>query len=119
MNSLGHEPNQRKKVIFRTYQVIWYFLGVIETLLGFRFIFKLLGANSGSPFVSLTYSLSGIFLSPFRAIFPTISVEGSVFEWSSLIAMAIYAVLAYGLVYFFQLVKPVESDEIEHVIDNP
>ena len=110
---------EKKKVIFRTYQVIWYVLGVMETLLLFRFIFKLLGANPGTPFVRFLYSISGIFLTPFRAIFPTTTVEGSIFEGSTLVAMAIYVVIAYGIVHLFQLVKPVKSDEVERVVDNP
>ncbi len=110
---------QKKKAIFRTYQIIWYFLGVIETFLGFRFLFRLLGANPGSPFVRFVYTISGTLLAPFRSIFPTTKVEGSFFEWSSLVAMAIYAVISYGLVYLFQLIKPLEPEEVERVVDNP
>src|SRR3990172_1913185 len=109
---------EKKKVIFRTYQVIWYVLGVIETLLLFRFIFKLLGANPGTPFVRFLYTISGSVLAPFKAIFPTTTVEGSIFEGSTLVAIAIYVVIAYGIVHLFQLVKPVKKDEVEQVVDN-
>ena len=37
--------------------VIYFFFGVIEVLLLFRFIFKLTGANPISGFVSFIYSL--------------------------------------------------------------
>src|SRR5260221_1470445 len=110
---------QKKKVIFRAYQIIWYILGVIETLLVFRFLFKLLGANSGSPFVRFVYTLSSTFVQPFRGIFPITAVEGSVFEWTSIVAAAVYGVVAYGLVYLLQLVKPVEPEEVEQAVDNP
>lgn len=109
----------RKKVIFRTYQIIWYILGVIETLLAFRFIFKLLGANPGSPFVQLVYSASNGLIAPFRGIFPTPVIEGSVFEWTTIVATAVYAVIAYGIVYLFQIVKPVKPQEVNEKVDNP
>lgn len=37
---------------------IWYILSVIEVLLLLRFIFKLLGANTGSGFTIFLYSIT-------------------------------------------------------------
>lgn len=108
-----------KKVIFRTYQIIWYILGVFEALILFRFIFRLSAANPGSPFVKLIYQLSAPIMAPFLGIYPTTSFESAVFEWVDFIAMVVYAIIAYGLVYLFQLVKPVKKDEVERVVDNP
>ncbi len=110
---------QEKKLIFRTYQIIWYLLGLVETLLLFRFAFKMFGASTVSPFVRMLYAVSDGLTYPFRGIFPIVSVERSVFDWASLIAMAVYAVAAYGLVYTLQLVKPVASKEVEEAVDNP
>ena len=109
----------RKKAIFRVYQIIWYALGLVEILLGFRFFFKLLAANPVSPFVQLVYSLSNGLVFPFRGIFPTPVIEGSVFEWTDLVAASVYAFIAYGLLYLFQLVKPVKSQEVNETVDNP
>jgi hypothetical protein len=107
----------KKKTIFRIYQVIWYVLGVIETLLVFRIVLKALGANPTSGFANLIYSLSNPLALPFRGIFPTPVVEGSVFEWSTLIAGIVYLVLAYGLVYLFQIVKPTTPLEVEQKVN--
>ena len=60
---------EKKKTIFRTYQVIWYILGVIEILLTFRVVLKMLGANISSPFVSLIYVITDPLAAPFRGIF--------------------------------------------------
>src|SRR5687768_5520512 len=76
----------KKKVIFRAYQVIWYILGVIEVLLAFRVILKMLGANPNAGFANLIYTLSNPLAMPFRGIFQTAVVETSVFEWSTIIA---------------------------------
>ena len=116
----GEHPQKtyaKKKAIFRAYQVIWYILGVIEVLLFFRVILKALGANPGSGFANLIYSLSNPLALPFRGIFQTTVVEGSVFEYSTLIAGAVYAIVAYGLVQLFQLVKPTNPEEVQEKVD--
>lgn len=107
-----------KKAIFRTYQVIWYILGVIEVLLAFRLILKMLGANPTSGFANLIYTLSNPFALPFRGIFQTQVVEGSVFEWSTIIAGVVYAIVAWGLVKLFQIVKPTNPQEVSQKVDN-
>ena len=81
---------------------IWYILGVIEVLLGFRFVLKLLGANPNSGFVDFIYSVTGILTAPFDNIFGVTSTKSgdvrSVFEPSILVAAAVYALIAWGIV---------------------
>src|SRR2546429_2372898 len=79
--------------------VVYFLLGVLEVILLLRFIFRLLGANRFNSFVSFLYGLSHVFVSPFNGIFNDQAVGShSVFEVSTLIAMLIYALLAWGLV---------------------
>lgn len=114
-----HKVYQTKKAIFRTYQIIWYVLGVIEVLLGFRVLLKLLGANAYSGFTDFIYTLSNPFALPFAGILGATASTDMVMEWSTLIAMAVYAVVAYGLIAFFQLIKPTNPEEVEQTVDNP
>ncbi len=109
---------QTKKAIFRSYQVIWYILGVIEVLLAFRVILKFLGANAFSGFANFIYAISSPFALPFSGILGTTASSNLIFEWSTLIAMAVYAVIAYGIVALFQLVKPTNQEEVEQSVDN-
>lgn len=109
---------QTKKAIFRSYQIIWYILGVIEVILAFRVILKLLGANAFSGFVSFIYAISGPFALPFSGILGTTVSSSSVFEWSTLIAMIVYFIVAYGIVALFQLVKPTNPEEVEQTVDS-
>lgn len=117
------EPPQRvfekKKTIFRAYQIIWYILAIIETLLIFRFVLKALGANPFSGFTNLIYALSDPLALPFSGILRTIVVGTSVFEWSTIIAIIVYALIAWGIVYLLQIIKPVTPDEVEEKVDNP
>lgn len=109
---------ETKKVIFRSYQIIWYILGVIEVILSFRIVLKLLGANPLSGFTNFIYSISEPFSSPFAGILRTSASSGMILEWSTLIAMAVYAIIAYGLVSLFQLIKPTNPEEVEQTVDN-
>lgn len=105
---------QKKKVIFRAYQVIWYILGVIEVLLAFRIVLKALAANPTSGFTSFIYALSDPFALPFAGIFGIVaSRSGNVVEWSTFVAMIVYAIVAYGIVKLIQLVKPTNPVEVE------
>lgn len=83
----------------RTAQVISFLLGVLEILLAVRFIFRLLGADSGNGFTNFIFNATTPFVRPFNGIFndQTLSQVG-VFEISTLLAMAIYALVAYGIV---------------------
>jgi hypothetical protein len=80
------------------YQVIYLIAGLIEGLLGLRFIFKLLGASRASGFVQFLYGFTDVFMQPFRFIFPVNTAAGAVLEWSVLVAIVIYALLAWTLV---------------------
>ena len=112
------EAYDTKKVIFRSYQIIWYILGVIEVVLAFRILLKLLGASTFSGFTNFIYAISNPFALPFAGILRASNSENLVFEWSTVIAMAVYAVLAYGAVALFQLVKPTSQEEVEQTVDN-
>lgn len=88
---------------------VWFVVGVIEILLGLRFVMKLLGANPNSGFVDFIYTLSGVLVAPFRGIFSSPTTEGdvvtSVFESATLVAMLIYLLLGWGLVKLLTLSK--------------
>jgi len=96
-----HENN------FRLKKMTYYILGVIEALLAFRLVFKLLGANPGSTFISLIYTISGAFLTLFSGIFRSAVNNGietkSVLEPTTIIAMVVYALIAYGVVRLIEI----------------
>jgi len=93
-------------------RVINYILGLAELLLGLRFFLRFIGANPRNVFAAYTYELSSVLLVPFRSIIPSTVVEGSSFEWSTLFAMAIYALAAYLLIQLILLFVP-HADIVE------
>lgn len=110
---------ETKKTIFRTYQIIWYIVGVIEALLTFRVLLKILGANPSSAFVNLIYAVSDPLALPFSGIFGiTRATEGAYFEWSTLVAMIVYLLLAYALIHLMQIMKPTNPQEVNEKVEN-
>lgn len=107
----------KKKAIFRAYQVVWYLLAVVEILLAFRMVLKALGANPNSGFAVLVYGLSAPFALPFVGLFRTTVTQGSVFEWSTIIAAAVWALIAFGIVQLIHMAKPVTKEEVEQTVD--
>lgn len=118
---VGHEPPQKvyqtKKAIFRTYQIVWYILSVILTLLIFRIFLKMLGANPNSGFTQLIYALTDPLALPFYGVFGVTVTNQSVFEWSTIVAGIVYALLAYGLIHLLQLIKPTNPTEVSENVD--
>jgi uncharacterized protein YggT (Ycf19 family) len=108
-----HTPTYATNVrtLYRSTQVVWYLLSITETILAFRFILKLLGANLSASFTQIIYSLSEPFIDPFRNVIATSHFGATQFEWSTLIAMAIYWVAAWGVVALIAMNKPVSHTE--------
>ena len=92
-------------------RVVWYIFGLIDVLIAIRFVLKLFGANVEAGFVQLIYGVSGVFMAPFNTIFKALVVSGATFEWSALVAIAIYALVAGGIVVLIRAVSPRESSE--------
>lgn len=109
---------EKKKAIFRTYQIIWYILGFIEIILAFRFALELMGANPASGFASFIYTISSPLVAPFQGIVPTSAASGSIFEWATIIAAIVYAIVAAGIVQLLQFFKPTNPQEVSEVVDN-
>jgi hypothetical protein len=103
--------HQSVRPMYRASQVVWYIAGVIETLLGLRFILRLIGANPGAGFVDAVYDLSYPFVAPFNNIVRNATVEGSVFDWNTLIAMVVYWLAAWAIVRLFFIGRPVSETE--------
>src|SRR3990167_3744984 len=78
--------------------IVYFFFGIIEILLVFRLVFKLMGANPSSSFVNTIYSLTDILVAPFSGIFRQAVTEGietsSILEPAVLIGIVVYAVAA-------------------------
>ena len=85
--------------------IIYAIGGFIETLIGLRIIFRLVGANASNGFVSWIYDWSTPLVAPFSGILgqdATVlhgvgTVTNSVFDWTALIALIVIGLIV-GLI---------------------
>ena len=80
--------------IVRIQQIIFLLFGIVQGLLGIRFVLGLLGANPAAGFAQLIYKSTDPFLAPFAGLFGQPSYEGMVFDWNALVAILVYALLS-------------------------
>lgn len=80
-------------------RIVWFIAGVVLAILAFRFVLVLLGANPANSFTNFIYTVSHPFAAPFFGVFGySLKYGVSRIEVSTLVAMAVYALIAYGVV---------------------
>ncbi|MFA5994110.1 MAG: YggT family protein [Parcubacteria group bacterium] len=99
------------KPLYRGTQIVWYLFGLLETLLAFRFVLKLLGANPAAGFTDFIYGVTYVFAAPFLSVFRITKVSGSIFEWTTLLAMLVYWIIAFGIIKLFLMSRTVSTPE--------
>lgn len=85
-------------------------LGGIAFFLIARILLRLFNANPATPFVAFINDVSGFLILPFRGIFRQPTIEGTTLDISAIVALVIYAIIAYlvsALISTFA--RPVES----------
>lgn len=106
------------KPLYRGTQVVWYILGIVEVFLAFRFVLKFLGANTAAPFTSFIYGVTHFLATPFLTVFKVTSVSGSIFEWTTLLAMIVYWIIASAIIRLFLMGKTVSTPEAAIKLNN-
>ena len=85
-----------------TVRIVGVIFTVFEIILGFRLVFKLLGANPSSGFVSAIYSITKPVVGIFSGIFAKVTAEGTdvkaIFEPATLIAMIVIALIGWVII---------------------
>lgn len=86
-------------------RILYAIGGVISALIGLRFVFRLFGADPENIIASFVYAWSSPLVQPFAGLFgqdvtivrgPS-AVTQSVFDWTALIALLVYA-LIFGII---------------------
>jgi hypothetical protein len=93
-----HEQGREQRAAtFKATQMIWLLWGLLEAVLALRVIFKLIGVNAANPFAALLYSFTGFVVAPFASLARAPAAGGMVLEISSIIAMIVYLLIAWGI----------------------
>ena len=90
-------------------RVIWFVVGIINVLIAIRFVLLLLGANQNTGFVDFIYGITEVFVAPFTGIFGQPTFGQFMFDWSSILAIAVYSLVAWGLAKLITLTRPREE----------
>lgn len=110
--------SSRTRPLYRGTQAVWYIVGILEALLAFRFLLKLFAANPQAGFTSFIYSVTAPFAAPFLNVFRISRVvEGSILEWTTLLAMVVYWLLAFAIIKLLVIGKPVSTPEAAVKLD--
>jgi YggT family protein len=80
---------------YRLSALVWLMFGILISGIGLRVFLKLIGANPANLFAQFVYSVTDIFLWPFYGLTGTPSANGMVLEIPSIIAMLVYAIIAW------------------------
>lgn len=92
------EPERERRIFtFKATQLVWLLFGVLEALLALRVGLKLIGANAASPVAAFLYGFTDLFLWPFAGLIGTPQAAGLVLELTTVIAMVVYALIAWAL----------------------
>jgi len=99
------DPNvENRQMVSKVAQLVWLLFGILEALIGFRIVLKLIAANPNSWFTSFVYQLTNIFLWPFQNIVTNPSIQNSVIEITSMIAILVYALISWAIVRLIWLI---------------
>ncbi|GAC1349389.1 MAG: hypothetical protein NVS4B7_15310 [Ktedonobacteraceae bacterium] len=92
-------PGQTLAFVFgKVNDFLQWFAIVLEITLLLRFLFKLIGASPDNIFASFLYALTNVILLPFSNLVGNPSLHpNQAFEWTTLIAMGIYALIFWLL----------------------
>jgi uncharacterized protein YggT (Ycf19 family) len=89
----------------RTARVVYLILGILETLLLIRLLLRLFAANPDAWFTQFIYGLTWPFVMPFQGVFAEPGLRGSVLEFSTILAMIVYALLAWVILAIIRIVR--------------
>jgi uncharacterized protein YggT (Ycf19 family) len=80
---------------YRVTQLVYWIFGLVEGLIAIRIVLKILGANAGAGFAEFIYGITSPLIAPFNGLFGNQVAQGSVLELSSIVALVVYALLAW------------------------
>ncbi len=96
---------EQRLMTYKINRIVWTVLGILEIMLGLRFILKLIAANPNSGFSVFIYGFTGMFVAPFNSLLGTPTWGDSSIEITTLIAMGIYALFFWVLARVIQIVS--------------
>ena len=96
-----YTERQSPNIFYPVDQIVSFLLGTLEFGLALRVLFAFLGANQ-TAFVAFVNNFTEPFVSPFQGIFGLVSQGQFFIDWAAIIAMVIWAIIAYLITGFIR-----------------
>jgi YggT family protein len=97
-DAVAYDPYANRRMAgYRVTQMIYWIFGLVEGLIAIRFILKALGANPSAGFAEFIYGITFPLVAPFVGLFGNPQSQGSVLEIHSIVALIVYALVAWLL----------------------
>jgi uncharacterized protein YggT (Ycf19 family) len=97
-DTVAYDPFEaRRLAAFRITQVVYWVFALIEGLIAIRLVLRALGANPSAGFAQFVYGITTPLVAPFMGLFGNPSYQNSVLELSSIVALIVYALVAWLL----------------------
>lgn len=94
---------ERQIGLHQVNRILIRLLVFLVIVMAMRFGLKAIGANPASGFAILVYGLSGLFVSPFIGLVANPTFGGASIEYTTLIAIGVYALIFWGEMYLIRL----------------
>lgn len=96
-------PHLDQEIVQRVTGLIMLGVSLLNSLILTRFLLKLMDANPSNPFAQFVYSTTAPLLTLFHGLVQTVTANGNVFEFSDLVAIAVYAMLGWSTVRLLRI----------------
>jgi uncharacterized protein YggT (Ycf19 family) len=96
-------PHLDQEIMQRVTGLITLGVSLLNALICTRFLLKLMDANPANPFAQFVYSTTAPLLTLFRGLIQTVTMNGNTFEFSDLVAIAVYAMLGWSVVRLLRI----------------
>jgi uncharacterized protein YggT (Ycf19 family) len=101
---VAFEPSTRVVLVSRISKFIWWLVGIIDVLITFRFVLKMIAANPSNGFANFIYGLTDPLVFPFIGLVNTpVGADGATVEIGSLFAIVFYTVVAWIIVQLLRI----------------
>jgi hypothetical protein len=83
---------------YRSIQIVWLVIGIVNVILALDFVFNALGAHN-TGFAHYIYRIGGLLATPFDGIFSTTRLLNgtSVLIWADLLAILVYSLVGWAI----------------------
>ena len=98
----------QNSAIARIVNIVYFLFGLLELLLTLRVVLHMFAANPNNGFAAFVYILTAPFVFLFGSLFANPPLGSGVFELTTIVAMIVYAILAWviGRVIWLVLSRP-------------